>query len=217
MKNKKKRIIISSFVIASIVLLAIYIIMTNFTRSENVTLRMAIMPIAWSHSTYYFVLEGNTLTVSYGTRRLEGISAGSFEWDEYGAWSGTKNEDIRSNRFMRFSIFRPLFSTHRVRLTDQELQGVLDLANELEASGFDELAPLSLGWGVKYVSLLYNDKVYEIHYWRAVYCLRYCGTGMACWYCGNEVIEIFVRLVDEIARLSPMPIDGGAIPHSPYQ
>ena len=175
MKSKKKKVILMLLIGCVILATVCLILTTNFTRSGNATLKMAIMPIAESHSTYYFVLEGNTLTVSYGTRRYEAISAAAFVLDEDGILIGTKNEDIRSNRFMRLSLLRPLFSTRRNRLTDQELQKVLDLLRELEASGFDDIAPLSLGWGVKYVSLLYNDIVYEIHYWNEVECLRNCG------------------------------------------
>ena len=101
---------------------------------------------------------------------------------------------------MRFSLLRPFFNTRSVRLTEQELQYLIYLASGLEASGFDEFALVGTGGGVQYVSLLYNDKVYELNYW---------------FNSESEAAAIFERLVDELARLSPIPIDGGRIPHSP--
>jgi len=208
MKNKRRRVLLYSGIgvaISIIIIIATII----FSRNESIVLKMAIFPMGTNNSTYYFVLYDNILTVSFGERKYGAIS-----------FDGAINEDIRSNRFMRSNRFFPsrqTLRTYAIELTDLEMQNLLDLANKLEASGFNK--PKILAEGAWYVSLLYNDKVYEINYWLNCYfgCLEsyYIGFGCDDFNCKNKA-EIFISLIDEIARLSPIPVKTAGIIIPPY-
>lgn len=158
--NRKTKYILSAIVGCVIVLTAIYFAVMQFTQEENITMKLAIFPTGTAEETYYFVLTDKVLTCSVGTRR---------------------NDNIKTNRFLR-----GVSNTCEMELSAQELQSLIDIAEELQLSGYDTPKKIFLdSWDV---SLLYNGKVYDVNYW-------------------NNESEAFRILVDEIIRLSPIPVD----------
>ena len=71
-------------------------------------------------------------------------------------------------------------------LTEQEIQKLLNLANELASSNYEELVVKSNSW---YVVYLYKGELYKMH-----------------WGINNS--EIFNELGETLIELSPIPIVG---------
>lgn len=101
-------------------------------------MKIAIYPTSTSDETYYFVLDDNgILKCSVGIRH---------------------NDNIKRNNFIK-----KIKNTAMIKLTEQEVQSIMNMANELQASEYNSNKKMLVDtWNV---ALLYNNKVYEMNYW----------------------------------------------------
>ena len=138
----------------------IAIFFKHFKRNNEI-FQFAIYPTGAYDETYHFILEQDgTLKCFFGTR---------------------DSNDIEQKDFMR-SVKH---STEKV-LDKNNMQTLIDLANELADSGFNEKIQIVRdSWDVV---LLYNGKIIGMN-----------------WYTKNS--EIFKELADEIMELSPIPVN----------
>ena len=143
-----------------VVLIVLCFAITHFTQKDNATMKMAIFPTGTAHGSYYFELKDKTLICSFGIRR---------------------NNNIKEKNFLQETL-----EVRETELTAQNLQNLLDMADELQASGYTTHSRDV--WDSWDVLLLYNGKVYQTD----------------CW--DNES-EIFGKIISEVRRLSPILVD----------
>ena len=150
-------------------------------KNENEIIKMAIHPNGHLGSDFLIQIDTNHIIRTYfGTRNEIAIPT----IDE-NFFSSIRNEEERE-------------------LTYEEIQTVLSLANELEETGvIDELGIADGTWEVV---LIYNGVRYSMDYHIALSAATTGRTRHEGAYPINYY-EIFLRLVDELVRLSPIEIE----------
>jgi hypothetical protein len=130
-------------------------------QDDDIIIKIAILPPGIAYESYYFILnETGTLKCFVGRRM---------------------NDNIKNCNFLE-----SVTNADKTKISDIELQSLMNMANELEEKGCGEKPLVFDSWDV---ALLYNGKVYEMV------------------YCNEENSEEFMNLTNKIIELSPIHVD----------
>ncbi|MCL1913730.1 MAG: hypothetical protein FWG10_07630 [Eubacteriaceae bacterium] len=132
------------------------------SQGANEIMRLAVFPTGTTAESYYFVLsQDGTLQCSMGIRSSSDIT--------------------------QLDFLSEIETSSQKELSSVDFQTLKDMANALEASGYNkEKEDWEDSWNA---ALLLNGKTYEID----------------CW--SNEGAGLFMALIDRIIELSPIPVD----------
>jgi len=139
----------------------IFTVFTQLKQDTNDIMQFTIYPTGTSEETYYFVLnQDGILKCSVGSR---------------------KNDNIKQRDYLIRTV-----DSAEILLDEHNMQVLIDVANQLEISGFnEEKRVVKDSWDVAF---LYKGKFYEMN-----------------WHMNNS--EILRKLADIIIELSPIPVD----------
>ena len=134
---------------------------TQLKQDTNDIMKLAIYPTGTSDETYYFVLnQDGILKCSVGSR---------------------KNGNIKQRDY----LIKKVDSSENL-LDENDMQALIDIANQLEVSGFNEEKRIVKdSWDVAF---LYKEKIYEMNL-----------------HMNNS--EILQKLADKMIELSSIPVD----------
>jgi len=134
---------------------------TQLKQDTNDIMKLAIYPTGTSDETYYFVLnQDGILKCSVGSR---------------------KNGNIKQRDY----LIKKVDSSENL-LDENDMQALIDIANQLEVSGFNEEKRIVKdSWDVAF---LYKGKIYEMNL-----------------HMNNS--EILQKLADKMIELSSIPVD----------
>jgi len=150
-------------------------------QNRNWVIEIAIYPVGHSSDTYFIQIDENsTIQARRGTRR----------------------DFVITTIHARF--LNEIHSAAESILSDDEMQTVLSLAQELEIIGvIDEIGIADGTWEV---ILIYNEARYAMDYRVANLVVNHLGETIHEGAYPLYHYEAFLRLVDEVIRLSPLEL-----------
>lgn len=179
-----KTIVITALAIVLVLLLCFVIFFNSEAETDQNriwVLEMVFYPVGSNFSSYFIQIdEDNTIRVRYGNRRDFVVS--------------TMHENLIS--VVRYDELS--------ELSNDEMQAVLLLAQELETMGI--IDETGVGSGTWEVVLIFNGVRYAMDYSLANIIVNHLGETFHEEAYSVEHYEAFLRLVEEIIQLSPIPV-----------